>query len=421
MSRYPLHCEVAVVGAGPYGLAVAASLKEAGIETRVFGDAMSFWRDNMPKGMRLRSSLIASDIGAPKAKLSFHDYAEHKAERFVYPIPLEEFVNYGEWFQSRAVTDLDRRGVACIEEADAGFVLTLADGERVMAQRVVIATGLINQQFVPAAFAGLTRDLVSHSCQHSDLSQFRGKRVAVVGRGQSACESAAILNDAGADVTLVCRGDVHWLGSVSTDTSRPNTLLWRAHELLASKSGVGPFPFNWLAEFPDIVRRLPTDVRLAFNKRCLRPGATSWLKPQFDGVTMAAGKTIERAHATKSGVHIDFADGASEFDHVLLATGYHIDIGKIGVLAPALLDRIGCANGSPLLRTGFESSVRGLHFVGASAVRSYGPLMRFVAGSGFAARHVTRTVAANRRPLRREDLVRSYASAFVNQEIMSRP
>src|SRR5213083_2740254 len=96
-------CEVAVVGAGPYGLSVAAHLKVAGVETRVFGDAMSFWRDNMPKGMNLRSSLIASDIGAPQAKLSFHDYAAHKAERFIYPVPLEEFVSYGEWFQSHAV------------------------------------------------------------------------------------------------------------------------------------------------------------------------------------------------------------------------------------------------------------------------------------------------------------------------------
>lgn len=393
MDRTDSDCNVAVVGAGPYGLAVGAHLKEANVETRVFGDAMSFWRDNMPKGMNLRSSLIASDIGSPKARLSFHDYAAHKAVTFSYPLPLDEFVRYGQWFQSRAIPDLDARKIVRIEMVGNVFKLTLDDEQSVTARRVVIATGLARQDYRPDAFAGIPSDLVSHSCEHADLSRFSGKRVAVVGRGQSACETAAILNDVGADVALISRGNINWLGSVSTDTSRPKTLLWQAHELLASNSGVGPFPFNWFAEMPDLVRLLPSDARAAFNKRCLRPGATAWLKPRFEGVNLMGGKTITGASRSKSGVRIQFEDGASEYEHVFLATGYRIDVAKLGIFSASLLDRIRRMEGSPVLASGFESSVPGLHFVGASAVKSFGPLMRFVAGSGYAARHLTKAVA----------------------------
>src|SRR5262249_13708558 len=153
-------------------------------------------------------------------------------------------------------------------------------------------------------------------------------------------ETAAILNDLGADVELIGRGDIHWLGSVSTDTSRPNTLLWKAHELLASKSGVGPFPLNWLAEMPGIVRQLPFGVLAAFNKRSLRPGATAWLKPRFQGVDLACGKTIVGASRNASGVSIQFEDGKSDYEHVFLATGYQIDIAKLGIFSTELLGRI---------------------------------------------------------------------------------
>jgi hypothetical protein len=388
------NCEVAVVGAGPYGLAAAAHLKEAKFETRVFGEAMSFWRRNMPKGMMLRSSLIASDIADPKGKLSFHTYAVEHPMQWAYPVPLEDFVRYGEWFQSQAVPDLDERKVTRIENAGDSFCLTLQDGETVTARRVVMAMGLANQEFRPEAFAELSTDRVSHACEHDDLKRFRGKRVAVVGRGQSACESAAILNDVGADVALVSRGNVHWLGALAADNERPNALVWKMHELLSTKSGVGPFPYNWLAEFPDVVRRLPAEVRDGFNARCLRPGATAWLRSRFDGVKLTHVRSIVAASATKSGVTLEFDFGAAEYDHVLLATGYNIDVGKLGVFAPELLAQIRRANGSPLLSAGLESSVRGLHFVGSSAVKSYGPLMRFVAGSGYAARHLTQNLLA---------------------------
>lgn len=409
-------CEVAVIGAGPYGLAVAAHLKAASIETRVFGETMSFWRRHMPKGMKIRSSLTATDLADPKGVLSLQAYANDRGMRLTYPIPLEVFVGYGEWFQTHAVADLDTRRVNRIEAAGERFFLLLDDGDCVVAERVVMATGLANQEFRPAQFAGLSPDLVTHTSEHADLGRFRNKRVAVIGRGQSACESAALLNLAGADVELISRGDIHWLGAVSADADRPTDLIWRLHKILASKSGVGPFPFDWLADLPGVVRHLPPNVRARFTAHCIRAGATRWLKPHFEGVKTGPARNIVGARPTGSQISLQFDNGSATFDHILLATGYHIDIAKLGLFAPEVLEQVRCADGSPLLSTGFESSMRGLHFVGASSVESYGPLMRFVAGSGYAARHVTQALLVNRSLPRRAGNEDAQKPVFVDAD-----
>jgi hypothetical protein len=409
-------CEVAVVGAGPYGLSVAAHLRGARIDTHVFGEAMSFWRSHMPKGMRLRSSLSATDLGDPKGELSLDAYAKNKGITLTYPVPRDDFVDYGEWFQSQAVADLDPRKVSRIESTGDHFSLFLEGGDRMVAQRVVLATGLANHEFRPEEFSGLPTDLVSHTCEHDDLTKFHGQRVAVIGRGQSACESAALLNDAGAEVELISRGDIRWLGIEAPDADQGTNLLWRSRDLVASKSGVGPFPLSWLVEFPALVRRMPTAARGWFNSRCLRAGAASWLKPRFDGVTAAPGRRTVGARVTGSQVSLQFDSGSSTFDHVLLATGYHVDIARLGIFAPELLGHIRCAKGSPILSTGLESSVPGLHFVGASSVESYGPLMRFVAGSGYAARHLTKAVNSKRSMLRDTAIKGAHKPVFAQRQ-----
>jgi glycine/D-amino acid oxidase-like deaminating enzyme len=389
-------CEVAVVGAGPYGLSLGAHLNSAGIDTRVLGRPMSFWREHMPKGMKLRSPWAATHIVDPDNLLSLDAYAAVTSLGRPDPLPVEDFIRYGDWFQTTALPDLDQRQVAKVETAGRGFALTLEDGASMRARRVVVAMGLANQELRPAAFSGLPIDVVSHTADHADLGIFRGQRVAVVGRGQSACESAALLVEAGAAVTLICRGDIHWLGAETSGNAHRRDLYWRLHKLLATKSGVGPFPLNWANEQPDIIHHLPRDLRTWLNAKSLRPGAAGWVRPRVDGVAVEAGRTIRSARQGGAGITLDLDNGARTFDHVLLATGYHIDIARLGILAPELLAKIATDEGSPVLRRGYESSLCGLHFVGSAAVRSYGPLLRFVWGAGYAARAVTRFVCANR-------------------------
>jgi cation diffusion facilitator CzcD-associated flavoprotein CzcO len=184
-------CEGAVLGAGPYGLAVAAHLRAAEINTRVFGRALSFWRENMPKGMRLRSPWIATHIADPDNRFSLDAFARRVALTPREQLPLEQFVQYGEWFQAQVAPDLDTRIVKRVESAGPGFRLCLDDDQTVHARRVVVAMGLARQEWRPPPFDGIDSALVSHSCEHAALDKWSGKRVAVIGRGQSACESGA--------------------------------------------------------------------------------------------------------------------------------------------------------------------------------------------------------------------------------------
>jgi len=388
-------CEVAVVGAGPYGLAAAAHLKSANIATHVFGEPMSFWRQHMPEGMWLRSPWAASHIAHPNNECSLEAYAALRGFEPIEQMPVTEFIRYGCWFQAQAVPELDTRKVVSIEQTQHGFRLRLGDGDFVRANRVVIAMGLANQEFRPAPFAGLPSELASHSCEHVTFDAFRGRRVAVVGRGQSACESAALLSEVGADVELICRGPVLWLPPEKLAEDQRD-VLWRLRKLARTRGAVGPFPLNWLAEAPGLVHLLPKKLRDEFSIRCLLPKASAWLRDRFDGVRVKDNQEIVDARAGRDGVTIALSGGLSTVDHVVLGTGYKIDIAKLGILAPTLLQRVATADGSPRLCGGLESSVRGLHFVGSTAVHSFGPLMRFVWGAGFAARSVTRAVMSDR-------------------------
>jgi hypothetical protein len=143
-------------------------------------------------------------------------------------------------------------------------------------------------------------------------------------------------------------------------------------------------------------------MRAAFNATSLRAAAAGWLRPRFGDVRMTAGVEIVDVGAKGDGVEVRLDnDGSASFDHLVLATGYRFDVASLGMLAPALRAAIASRDGSPTLSGGFESSAPGLHFVGAGAVAGLGPLMRFIAGTTFTARCVTRAIVATRgaRPL----------------------
>jgi len=354
---------------------------------------MASWRDNMPKGMRLRH---ATDIACPGEQFLLKDYVRTKGVPTTEQLPLDLFVAYGEWFQRQAVPHLDGRKVVRVALGPGGFRLSLDDGDAIEASRVVMATGLKNQQWRPAPFAGLPARLASHAWEHTASDHFRGRRVAVIGRGQSACESAVLLHEAGADVELISRGAIHWIGA-ETPESAEQSWRWRLHKALTPKYPVGPFPLNWCVDMPGLMNRLPAGPRDWIGTRTLRPAATAWLRPRSGGMKINAGRVVVEARAQGERVSLRLDDGTStSFDHVMLATGYRIDVAKLGILDAELLGRIACIDGSPVLAAGFESSVPGLHFVGASAVRSFGPLMRFVAGTGYAARAVVRSIVSSR-------------------------
>ena len=394
MSGQSSTCEAVVVGAGPYGLSIAAHLRHAGIAAHVFGEPMAFWHNNMPCGMLMRSPWRATHFSDPDGAWSLDAYASEHGVDPNERLPLKSFIAYGEWFQQHAVADIDRRAVRRIDEARDGFRLTLDDGETMNADRVIIATGLRNQEYRPLPFKDVPATLASHTSAHPDLSVFRGKRVAVIGRGQSACESAALLAENGAEVEIVSRGDIHWLG-ITASAATQKTFGRSLREALASPSEVGPFPLSWLVEVPGLVRHMPAALREEFSRRCLKAAASGWLRPRFAKIRCNSGRTILGARALGDRIALDLDIGERVFDRVLLGTGYRIDVARLGIFGPQLLERIVRADGSPLLRPGFESSVPKLHFVGSYAVKSFGPLLRFIAGAPYAARAVAQEVRAS--------------------------
>jgi len=390
-------CELAIIGAGPYGLATAAHARAAGAEVRVFGEPMSFWRGHMPNGMKLRSPWIATHIAHPQGRLTLDEHFREVGLDVPKLLPLEQFVDYGLWFQQRVAPDVDTRKVVRVEPRDDGFRLVLADGEAVLAQRVVVAAGLHGHEYRPAEFDGLPRPLVIHSSEHIDSECYRGKHVAVIGRGQSACESAALVHEAGAEVEIIARGSLVW----NADPEQRSSLRRGIRSLLGNKlippSQVGPFPYSWLNELPGVIHLMPESKRDALNEISLRATAITWLRDRLKYVPVHGGQRIRGAAREGDGVALRLESGTRRFDHVILATGYRTEVDKMTMLAPPLRARIARHGGLPRLSGAFESTVPGLYFVGAAAVASFGPLVRFIAGAGFAARRVARAAARGRR------------------------
>ena len=383
--------DVAIIGAGPYGLAAARRLD--GMDVRVFGPPMSFWRDHMPGGMFLRSPRQASSL-APTAGLRLEDFEHDHGLTPAKPLPLETFVDYASWFQRRAVPGVDPRCVDRLEAVGGGrFRITLDDGEEIFANRVVVAAGIGPFAWRPAPFSELPPALVSHTVDHRDLGVFRGKRVAVIGAGQSAVESTALLAENGADVELIARARaINWL--VRSNALHATKAL---RPLLYGPSDIGPAGLSWLVEWPGVFGRIPRKYQDPLARRAIRPAASAWLIPRTAGIPLTLGRSVASFAVTGNGsgpqVTLALDDGTSRtVDHVLLATGYRVDISRYAFLDRSMVAGISSAGGSPRLGRGFESSVPGLHFLGATAAWSFGPLFRFVAGVDHASRGLAATV-----------------------------
>ncbi len=382
------HCDAAIIGAGPYGLSAAAHLQNtAGLEVRIFGRPMSFWECHMPAGMLLRSPWEGSHLADPGGKFRLEGFQSAIGERIPDPIPLERFVEYGRWFHRQAVGQSDPRWVQKVQHNGTGFRLLLEDGQELAADRVVVAAGIETFARRPEKFRHLPQNLVSHACDHRDLGKFRGRRVIVLGGGQSALESAALLHEQGAEPEVVLRAPgvrflwrrLHRLGLVS--------------RLLYAPPDVGPAGVSQLVARPNCFRMLPRRLQDRLAKRSIRPAGAAWLAPRLRDVTITAGKSIVSAARRGDTVTVGFDDGESrEADHILLATGYQVDISRYSFLSPELLRQISLVDGYPRLSRGFETSIRGLYFLGAPAAWSFGPLMRFVAGAEFAAPTLARSL-----------------------------
>jgi thioredoxin reductase len=385
--------DVAVIGAGPYGLSIAAHLSAQGVDIRIFGHPMQTWRTAMPQGMVLKSEGFASSLYDPDGAFTLATYCAQRGEPYAdigLPVPLATFSAYGLAFQKRFVPDLDERNVVSVEPQSDGFVIGLDDGEIVTARRVVVASGIRHFAATPPELSGMRGPLLTHSAEHHDLGGFAGKEVLVIGGGASGIELAGLLDQRGASVSVAARRSrIAWC-----EPPRPRTMMDSIKEPV---SGLGT---GWRSVAcvvaPMVFYQMPERFRLLVVRKHLGP-APGWTSrqqvEQNVPVMLGAHVTGAREHNGRAVVNVGLPNGETQTvhaDHVISATGYKVDLRRLTFLGTRIQSSVRSVEHTPILSRQFESSIPGLFFVGCTAANSFGPLLRFAFGAGFAARRITR-------------------------------
>jgi thioredoxin reductase len=388
----------AIIGAGPYGLSVAAYLRNRGIPFRIFGRPMDSWLKHMPKGMMLKSDGFASNIYDPENAFTLGKFCSERNIPYAdagLPVRLETFGSYGLAFRDRMVPELEDKLVTSVDRLPNGFRLQLEDGETFEARRVVLAVGITHFEHVPENLAHLPVEFFSHSARHQEVEPFRGRDVVVIGGGASALDLAGLLQEAGANVQLVSRSKE--LKFHSQPTGKPRSW-W--NQLRHPQSGLGPgMRSRFYADAPNVFHYLPENLRLDVVRKALGPSGGWFIRDKVIGkVPLHLGFTPRAAEVQNGRVHLKVrAEDGSEreivTEHVIAATGYKVDLERLQFVNPEIRSRINAINRVPVLSSNFESTVPGLYFVGVVAANSFGPVMRFAFGAGFAARTLTRALA----------------------------
>ncbi len=385
--------DVAVVGAGPFGLSVAAQLPERTVRT--FGAPMETWRTRMPPDMLLRSDWKETSLSAPGGRGTIDAWVAATGATREEPIPLQTFLRYSEWFQRTFVRESDPHEVVSVERAAGVHRLVTAAGAEVDARHVVVAVGVTPFSHAPPPFDELLGGGVSFALDHQDYSQYAGRRVVVVGGGQGGLESAALAARAGADVELVVRSQIHWFADREPHKPR-GPLHQRLYRLAYPVVGYGPPPLNRVVQRPDLFAKLPPSARRRLTRRVLRSGGSAWLRDAIQGkVRVTERTTVRTVERREGGLVLSLSDGtAREVDAVILATGFRFSLDRLPFLSPGLRDRIALEEGWPVLDRCFRTTAPDLLFVGYAAEYRFGPLSRFVTGTAFAATRVRELLAA---------------------------
>lgn len=396
------HPTVSIIGAGPYGLAIATHLKMFNVTLRIFGSPMHRWLCQMPSNMYLKSEGCASSLYDPAGRYTLDEFCRKTGDpysEYGFPISRDLLARYALSFQQALVPDVENILVSAIKKLPSGFELRLSTGEKLETSQVIIATGLDHMEYVPDELANLPAELRSHSADHFDLSGFKGKEVTVIGAGQSGLETAAILREEGASVKLVVRKPSLLWNPMPLKTRRS---LYR--RLRSPRTRLGDSRNYWIYDnVPGLFHYYPQQTRLIKAVSELGPAGAWWLKERVVGhFPIFLGCRIHSANVRgeRVSVHIKDQDGRPKdlmADHVIAATGYKFNIDNLPFLSSDMKAMLLREQQSPRLSSNFESSMPGLYFTGFGSANSFGPVMRFLAGSSYTARRISRHLARGQR------------------------
>ncbi|HEX8880928.1 MAG TPA: hypothetical protein VF749_12895 [Candidatus Acidoferrum sp.] len=165
----------------------------------------------------------------------------------------------------------------------------------------------------------------------------------VIGAGQSALESAALLYEAGADVEVLVRAPfVRWLWRHKWfHTFKP------VARMLSAPADVGQTGLSHLAARPNLFRRLPRSIQDRWGKRAIRPAGAGWFNPRCQPIRITTSRILTSAVPEGGRLVLTLDDGTERHvDHALLATGYRVNIALYPFLSRPLLKTIATVNGS---------------------------------------------------------------------------
>ncbi|HEY4114071.1 MAG TPA: NAD(P)-binding domain-containing protein [Rhizomicrobium sp.] len=386
-------CDVAVIGAGPYGLSVGAHLASKGIDFRIFGKPLSTWSQHMPKNMTLKSDGFASNLSAPAEDSTMKAWCAKKGIEYAdqaLPIPLDTFLDYANTFRQRFVPNVEEVNVVSLTRDGPLFTLALESGERVRARNVVLAVGVSHFSWMPKMLAEMPREYVSHSFEHREVGEFNGRDVTVLGAGASAIDLAWLLHEEGANVKIVARADE--IDYNKYPDAYEETLIGRIHR---PASGIGRgWRSLFCAQAPLLFYRLPANLRQRAIDSHMHPAGGFFMREKVEGnIPALLGRSLVNAGARggKLELTVKTKSGDEEkivSDHLIAATGYRPDMRRVPFLSNDIVSRISPRPFVTELSDEFETEVSGLFAVGLAAMHNFGPLMRFMVGAEFAAPRV---------------------------------
>jgi len=360
-----------VIGAGPYAYSAAAYARERGIDTRIVGRPMGFWRDQMPVDMYLRSGRDWS-LDAD-GEHSFEAYFEERglAPEDHDPIPIGVFLDHTDWFAEQKGLGVEEIFVDALTEADGHFSAAMSDGSTITAEKVLAVPGIAHFAQRPEWYDALPGDRRSHTSELVAFDDLAGARVAVIGGRQSAYEWAALLCDHGAErVDVVHRHATPAFERVSWAFVDPYVEQTLTHR-------------GWW-------RSLTPEQQQAIAREFWQVGRLTlehWLVPRLR-------PDVVRSHPLTEVVQVDAGDVVRltlsdgevlEVDHVTCASGYRSDLAAVPYLQ-GVLDRVAVTDGFPDLSPGFETTLPGLFVTGFASTRDFGPFYGFTKGCPSSAR-----------------------------------
>lgn len=365
--------DLIIIGAGPYGLAAAAQARQAGLDYLLIGEPMKFWKSTMPHFMVLRSPFVASSIYNPEPGFQLEDYfretgrTSNKREK----LSLKIYLRYLDWYLAKAALNILPQTVESLTRAASGaFTAITRDGQQIQARTAIVAVGNLPFTAIPDQFSAVNKQFYSHTSEVIDFAPFAGKKVLVVGAGQSAIEACQGLLQVDAQVELMHRQKALYWHNIPLRINVPLLLFF--------------------ISFPTVLEIVPYALRKAVGDQVSKPTVDTSLRPVIEGkIKEYQLASLQRVSQTGNGVTVAFADGReTTVDHVILGTGYTVDIGRLALLAQSLRTQVKVLDGYPQINRHLESSVPGLFFTGVTAKGRFGPTFNFIFASPSSGRRV---------------------------------